>query len=83
MISLRDLVLAAPELPVSAFMDDHPVTAEPLTPQNDVARLVSKYNLMAVPVVDIDNVLHGIVTVDDALDAIIPTAWKKRLPRFY
>jgi len=27
--------------------------------------------------------LHGIVTVDDAIDAFIPTAWKKRLPRFF
>jgi Mg/Co/Ni transporter MgtE len=34
-------------------------------------------------VVDDQNRLHGIVTADDALDKIIPTAWKKRLPRFY
>jgi magnesium transporter len=34
-------------------------------------------------VVDEQNHLHGIVTADDALDKIIPTAWKKRLPRFY
>jgi Mg/Co/Ni transporter MgtE len=33
--------------------------------------------------VDEDNVMHGIVTVDDAIDAMIPTAWKKRLPRFF
>jgi Mg/Co/Ni transporter MgtE len=45
--------------------------------------VVSKYNLLAVPVVDSHNRLHGIVTSDDALDKIIPTAWKKRLPRFY
>ena len=40
-------------------------------------------NLLAIPVVDDQNLLHGIVTADDALDKIIPTAWKKRLPRFY
>ena len=39
--------------------------------------------LVAVPVVDDQNRLHGIVTADDALDKIIPTAWKKRLPRLY
>jgi Mg/Co/Ni transporter MgtE len=45
--------------------------------------VVSKYNLLAVPVVDEQKCIHGIVTADDALDKIIPTAWKKRLPRFY
>jgi Mg/Co/Ni transporter MgtE len=39
--------------------------------------------LVAVPVVDDQERLHGIVTADDALDKIIPTAWKKRLPRMY
>jgi magnesium transporter len=39
--------------------------------------------LLAVPVVDEHHRLHGIVTSDDALDKIIPTAWKKRLPRLY
>jgi len=38
---------------------------------------------LAVPVVDEEGMLHGIVAVDDALDAFIPTAWKKRLPRFF
>jgi Mg/Co/Ni transporter MgtE len=36
-----------------------------------------------VPVVDAENRLQGIVTSDDALDKIIPTAWKKHLPHFY
>ena len=45
-----------------------------------MAQVVAKYNLLAVPVVDDQGRLHGIVTADDALDKIIPTAWKKRLP---
>ena len=45
--------------------------------------MISKYNLVALPVVDGQNRLHGIVTADDALDKIIPTKWKKRLPRMY
>jgi len=53
------------------------------TKQEDVAQVIAKYDLLAVPVVDDRRVLHGIVTSDDALDKIIPTAWKKRLPRFY
>ncbi len=82
-LSLRDLVMADPNAPVAEIMDDHPVTVEPLLPQREVARLVAKYNLLEVPVVDEEGVMHGIVTVDDAIDAIIPTAWKKRLPRFF
>jgi CBS-domain-containing membrane protein len=44
-------------------------------------RLSQNIILLAVPVVDKNNVIHGIVTADDALDKIIPTAWKKRLPK--
>ena len=54
-----------------------------LDSQEQAAQLVAKYNLLAVPVVDEEGRLQGIVTVDDALDKIIPTAWKKRLPRLY
>ena len=49
----------------------------------EVAHITARYNLLAVPVIDANHVLHGIVTVDDAIDAIIPTTWKKRLPRHY
>ena len=44
---------------------------------------MAKYNVLAVPVVDGTGVLQGIVTADDALDAVLPTAWKKRIPRFF
>ena len=81
--SLRDLVMALPNRPVDTLREDNPVTVDVLTPQEEVARVIAKYNLLAVPVVDEDGVFHGIVTVDDAIDAIIPTAWKKRLPRFF
>ena len=81
--SLHDLVLAAPGSEVSDFMDDHVITCQPTDTQNDVAQMVSKYNLTVIPVVDEQEHLIGLVTADDALDKIIPTAWKKRLPRFY
>jgi Mg/Co/Ni transporter MgtE len=51
--------------------------------QDHVAHVVSKYNLLAVPVVDDQRRLQGIVTADDALDKIIPTAWKKKIPRLF
>jgi len=44
---------------------------------------LSHYNLLAVPVVTAEGHLVGIVTVDDAIDTVIPTAWKKRLPRVF
>jgi magnesium transporter len=81
--SLTDLIFAEPTALVSEFMDDRVKTVQTLDEQDEVAQIITKYDLLAVPVVDEQNVLHGIVTADDALDKIIPTAWKKRLPRFY
>jgi magnesium transporter len=81
--SLRDLILAKPESMVKDFMDKKVTSVYLNTNQDDVAQVIAKYDLLAVPVVDEAHVLHGIVTSDDALDKILPTAWKKRLPRFY
>lgn len=81
--SLQDLVLAKPRTPVDEFMHSRIVSVRPDASQEEVAEVVAKYNLLAVPVVDEANRLHGIVTADDALDKLIPTAWKKRLPRMY
>ena len=81
--SLQDLVLARPHSPVSEFMRRRVVSVNLDESQDQVAQLISKYNLSAVPVVDSQRRLHGIVTADDALDKIIPTKWKKRLPRMY
>ncbi len=82
-ISLRDLIVARPETPVRDVMIDEPVAVNVNADQDEVAEVVAHYNLLAVPVVDDSGVLMGIVTVDDALDTVIPTAWKKRLPRVF
>lgn len=81
--SLAELVIADPETPIIEFMHRRVVSVNLLDSQEEVAQAVSKYNLVAVPVVDTDQRIHGIVTADDALDKVIPTAWKKRLPRLY
>jgi len=81
--SLKDLVLAKPDTVVTEFMHARVVTVNLLDSQDQVAQAISKYNLVALPVVDDEKRIHGIVTADDALDKIIPTAWKKRLPRMY
>jgi magnesium transporter len=70
-ISLRRLVTGDPEAPVlSVARPGRLITAAPLMDREDVARLISKYDLLAVPVVDGDRVI-GIVTVDDVIDAIL------------
>jgi CBS domain-containing protein/sporulation protein YlmC with PRC-barrel domain len=81
--SLRQLVMTQPGTVVADIMETRVVTVSLLEQQEEVAHQISKYNLLALPVVDEDGRMQGIVTADDALDKIIPTAWKKRLPRFY
>ena len=81
--SLHNLIFAPPQQKVAEFMTKRVVTVNLLDDQETVAQTVAKYDLLAVPVVDDQECLHGIVTADDALDKVIPTAWKKRLPRFY
>jgi CBS domain-containing protein len=81
--SLKELIFAEPTAHVEAFMESHVKSVNLTDDQEQVAQVITKYNLLAIPVVDDQDVMHGIVTADDALDKIIPTAWKKRLPRFY
>jgi len=68
--SLRELVTIAPETPLSGFMttDLHFVYVD--SDQEQVARIVARYDLLAVPVIDHDRKLLGIVTVDDVIDII-------------
>ena len=82
-LSLRDLIVARPETPIADVMIRDPVAVSVMADQDEVARVVARYNLLAVPVVDDEGRLAGIVTVDDALDTVLPTAWKKRLPKLF
>jgi len=82
-LSLRDLIVAQPESLVRDFMIPEPVAVGVLAPQDEVAQVVARYNLLAVPVVADDGRLEGIVTVDDAIDTVLPTAWKRRLPKLF
>jgi magnesium transporter len=71
-VSLRELVLADRNQTVEEVGDRRtPIMVTPLTDREDVARLISKYNLLAVPVVDESGHVLGIVTVDDVIDAIV------------
>ena len=69
-ISLRDLVTTPPDTELKAIMIRSPHTVRPETDQEEVARIVSQYNYLAVPVIDQDGQLLGIVTVDEIVDVI-------------
>jgi len=71
-LSLRSLIIAAPETPISSIMVKDVITIDPDMDQRKVAEVISKYNLLAVPVVDRENRMLGIVTVDDVVDFILP-----------
>jgi magnesium transporter len=70
-ISLRELLVADQAAPVASLMLEEPVHVDVDTPQADVAHVISKYDLLAVPVLDREGRLAGIVTVDDALDVMV------------
>jgi len=81
-MSLRALLLASPDAPIESIMEADLVTVEPHAPAEDVAATIARYDLLACPVVDERGKMLGIVTVDDAIDAIMPPRLAKRLPRF-
>ncbi len=82
-ISLRDILLSEPESPISEIMHTHIIKADVMEDQHEVAQKIAKYNLIALPVVEEETKLRGIITVDDAIDIVLPTAWKKRVPRMF
>ena len=69
-VSLRRLLLVAPETPLKRIMTADLISARVDTDQEEVARQVASYNLLAVPVVDEENKLAGVITVDDVIDVI-------------
>jgi magnesium transporter len=69
-ISLRRLLLVSPETPLSRIMTADLISVRVDTDQEEVARVVASYNLLAIPVVDEENKLVGIITVDDVIDVI-------------
>ncbi|MDD2599964.1 MAG: magnesium transporter [Kiritimatiellae bacterium] len=67
-VALRTMILAQPSTPVSKLMDGRFVALHSLQDQEEAVKVFKKFDLYALPVVDADNVMLGIVTVDDILD---------------
>jgi len=77
-ISLRDLLLSPLDSKLSDIMETKLKTVTPETDEVEVAEIISKYNLLAIPVVDTEGFMLGIVTIDDVLDRILPPAAKRK-----
>ena len=81
-LSLRTLLLALPTAFIHKLMTSDIVSVSPNTSSEEVAATIARYDLLAVPVLDDAGHILGIVTVDDAIDAIMPDKVANSLPRF-
>jgi CBS domain-containing protein len=80
-IALRSLILADPSAPLEDVMRDEFQTAHPDDSAKEVAQKIAEYNLLALPVLDEAGEILGIITVDDAMEILLPKGWRQRLPR--
>jgi magnesium transporter len=82
-ITLRGLIVAVPETAVRDFMRSDPISVSVDLDAEEVGAAIARYNLLALPVVDAQGRMQGIVTVDDALERALGEGWRKRLPEIY
>lgn len=80
-ISLRDLIVADPETHIADFMVTNVRYVRTSDHADEVAHAISRYNLLAMPVVDDDGRLAGIITVDDMMERLLPPDRRRRLPQ--
>ncbi len=73
-LSLRDLILMEPAAPIDAIVRERAISVRADEDQEAVARVFTKYGLLALPVVDAARTLVGVVTVDDVLDVLVEEA---------
>lgn len=69
-VTAKDIILHDPQDKIGDFMHENIVTVHTHTDKEEVSNLLSKYDLLAIPVVDSENRINGIVTIDDAIDVI-------------
>lgn len=73
-LSLRELILAPPGAPVVELMNTEIISAQVTMRQEEIARLITQYDLLALPIVNAQRQLVGIVTCDDAMDVVVEEA---------
>jgi Mg/Co/Ni transporter MgtE len=82
-IALRSLILAEPSMPLEEVMRTEFQKATPDEAANEVAQRIAEYNLLALPVVDDSQDILGIITVDDAMEILLPKDWRQRVPKLF
>jgi magnesium transporter len=82
-IALRNLIRADPAAPLDEVMRSEYQAAHPDDSANEAAHQIAEYNLLALPVVDDGGDILGIITVDDAMEVLLPKDWRQRLPRVF
>jgi CBS domain-containing protein len=82
-VTLRNLLISEPGTTMAEIMDSDPITLNPDMALEEVADEFTHYDLVAMPVVDADGRLLGIVTIDDAIDVLLPKEWRPRMPRIF
>ena len=80
-VSLREMLLADNDSHLADIMETNLKTVAPGEDEMVVAGIISKYNLLALPVVDDNGYMHGIITVDDIIDLLLPPEAKKKRRR--
>jgi CBS domain-containing protein len=81
LVSLRELLLSDPSSKLSVIMETKAKTIHPDVDEMVAAEIISKYNLIALPVVDNEGVLLGIVSIDDIIDRLLPPSAKRNRRR--
>jgi magnesium transporter len=77
-VSLRDLIISPPETPISEILTENVKTVRVGAEPEEVLELIAKYNLIAVPVLDPDEKMAGIIMVDDILEQFLPEELKRK-----
>lgn len=69
-VTVREMLLTAPETIIDALMDTNPIHVHTHDDQEEIAKMFTRYDMLAMPVVDSENRIVGIITIDDAVDVI-------------
>ena len=69
-VSAKDIILHEPEDKIGDFMQENCIVAHTHTDKEEVSNMLAKYDLLAIPIVDSEDRINGIVTIDDAIDVI-------------
>jgi magnesium transporter len=82
-VSIWDMLIAQPTQTIQEIMEADIISVQPDTDPRAVAETLAKYNLLAVPVINEDGFMEGVVTVDDALDVLLPKDHRRKTTRMY